>query len=234
MTSFAQLSIRDSAIAFPMIGASFQYQLPGGDMAYRFKGNFNAGALFQWKLKSKWIFGIEGNYLFAESVKEADMLNGITTSQGTVISESGEPATILFQERGLLVYAKAGKLFPIIGPNKNSGLLTTIGVGLLQHKIRFETKEDVPELDDDYAKGYDRLSNGLSLTEFVGYMHCGNSRLINFSVGIECTQGFTKNRRDFNFDTMSKDSKQRLDLLFGLKLSWFFLLYKHAATGFYY
>ena len=230
---FAQKSIRDSAIAFPMIGASFQYQVPGADMAKRFKNNFNLGMLFQWKLKSNWIFGVEGNFLFAENIKETDNLAPIATSEGQIIDQAGTYANVLLQERGILIYGKAGKVFPIFGPNPNSGLVATVGVGVLQHKIRIETRDDVPQLADDYKKGYDRLSNGLSLTEFIGYMHFGNSRLINFSAGFEFTQGFTKNRRDYNFDTMMKDNTKRLDLLSGIKLSWFFPLYKHAATAYY-
>jgi hypothetical protein len=112
--------------------------------------------------------------------------------------------------------------------------LTTIGAGLLQHKIRIEVQDNnVPQLDGDYRKGYDRLTNGLALTEFVGYLHCGNNRLINFFAGIELTQAFTKSRRDWDFSTMRKDDSNRMDLLFGIKVGWFFPMYKHAATAYY-
>lgn len=113
--------------------------------------------------------------------------------------------------------------------------MCTLGAGFLEHKIRIDVdKDDVPELSGDYLKGYDRLTNGLALTEFIGYMHCGNNRLINFIFGFELTQAFTQNRRDFNFDQMKKDDNKRLDLLYGIKLGWFFPLYRHAATSYYY
>ena len=57
----AQHSIRDSSLSFAMIGATFAYQFPGGDLADRFGNNMNIGAVFQWKYKSNWIIGVEGN-----------------------------------------------------------------------------------------------------------------------------------------------------------------------------
>lgn len=84
------------------------------------------------------------------------------------------------------------------------------GVGILQHKIRIEHQDNkIPQLEGDYLKGYDRLSNGLMVHQFVGYFHMSNNRLINFFVGAEAWQGFTKNRRDLNFDTKMHDDKTK-------------------------
>lgn len=232
---FSQVSIRDSAISFGMLGATVQYQLPGADMADIFYNDINVGAFFQWKFKNNWLLGVEGEFFFNDNIKSNTILSGISTHLGEVISVDGSYAQIQTMERGFRIALKTGRVFPLFGPNPNSGLLTTIGAGMLQHKIRIDVKDNnVPELDDNYKKGYDHLTNGLALTEFIGYMHCSNSRLINFFAGFEFTQGFTKNRRDMNFDTMSKDNTQHLDLLFGFKAGWFFPLYKHAANKYYY
>ena len=233
--SYSQKSVRDSAIAFTMLGASFQYQVPGGDMADRFGNNYNAGAFLNYKFASNWMITLDGNFLFADQVKENGILDSISTDKGFIIGESGEYATVYLFERGFQFTLKAGKLFPVFGPNKNSGFLLTAGAGLLQHKIRIEVdKDDVAELSKDYKKGYDRLTNGLAITENLSYMYCGNKRLLNFMLGFECTQAFTQSRRDYNFDQMKQDTKKRLDLLYGVKLCWFFPLYRHAATSFYY
>jgi hypothetical protein len=230
--SFAQKSIRDS-ISFPMIGASGQFQLPGGDLEKRFGNNFNAGGFFQLKLKSNWLFGIDGYFLFSDQVKENPFIN-LQTDEGYIVASNGLYADYAIYERGFLFSAKAGKVFNFIGQNPNSGLMTTVGAGLLQHKIRIEVKDNnVPQLNGDYKKGYDRLTNGLAITEFIGYLHCGNNRLINFFAGVELTQAFTKSRRDWNFDTMMKDDANRMDLLYGIKVGWFFPIYKHAATSYY-
>jgi hypothetical protein len=231
----AQVSISDSSISFAMIGGSFAYQDPGGDMATRFGNNYNVGGSVQWKTKKNWIFGIDGNFLFSEQVKENDILRQISTSQGFVIGQDGLYADIFLYERGFMFSGKVGKIFPVIGPNPNSGLIATLGVGLLEHKIRIEDKGNkAPQLSDEYKKGYDRLTNGLSLTEFLGYINFGSRRLINFMVGIELTQAFTKNRRSFNFDTMEQDDKSRLDLLFGLRAAWLIPIYRRVPKEYYY
>lgn len=226
----AQFSIRDSSLSFPMIGATFAYQLPGGDMADRFGNNFNIGAIFQWKLRCNWIIGIEGDFLFSDHVKENNILDKYFTPDGNIIDGSGHYATVILYERGLKIEIKGGKIFPVIGPNKNSGLMTTLGIGYLQHKILINTPENsIPYLENEYRKGYDRLSTGLSLTEFLGYINFGNKRLINFYSGFEFTQAFTKNRRMVNFDTGVLDNKSRIDLFFGLRLGWVFPIYKRIA-----
>lgn len=230
--AFGQKSIRDS-ISFPMIGASFQYQVPGGDMAKRFGYNFNVGGFFNWKLRNNWIFGVDGDFLFGNQVKENPITYAMT-QEGYLITTSGLYADWNIYERGFMFSAKAGKVFNIIGQNPNSGLMTTVGAGIIQHKIRIEVKDNgVPELLGDYKKGYDRLTNGLSLTEFIGYLHCGNNRLINFFAGLEITEAFTKSRRDWDFDSMMKDNANRTDLLFGVKVGWFFPIYRHAVNTYY-
>ena len=46
-------------------------------------------------------------------------------------------------------------------------------------------------------------------------------------------EGFTQNRRDWNYTEMMKDDKQRLDLLFGLKVGWMLPLYGKHLEQFY-
>ncbi len=230
----AQMSVRDTTIAFPMIGATFGYQFPGGDLADRFGNNFNVGGVFQWKLQSNWILGIEGDFLFGDEVKENNILDKYKTPDGNIIDEHGHYANVLLYQRGLKFEVRIGKIFPVIGPNKNSGIMACIGLGYLQHKIRIETPESaIPYISGEYSKGYDRLTTGPEITEFLGYVNFSNSRLVNFYGGIECTQAFTKNRREINFDTGLKDDKSRLDLLFGIRIGWVFPLYKRSADKFY-
>jgi len=232
--SKAQYNIRDTTISFPMIGVSFAYQFPGGDMADRFGNNFNTGGVFLWKLQSNWILGVAGDFLFGDDVKENNILDKYRTPDGNIINENGQYATVLLYERGYKLEFRVGKIFPVIGPNKNSGIMANLGLGYFQHKIRIETPESkIPYLMDDYSKGYDRMSSGPAISEFIGYMNFGNNRLINFYAGLEFTQAFTKNRREINFDTGLKDDKSRLDLLFGVRIGWVFPIYKRAADKMY-
>jgi len=231
----AQFNVKDSAVSFTMIGGSFAYQVPGGDLALRFGNNYSVGGTFQWKTRKNWIFGVEGNFNFGDDVKETSVLDSMRTSQGYIIGEDGFYADIIMYERGFMFSAKAGKIFPLIGPNPNSGIIITLGVGLLEHKIRIEDQaSSAPQLGEEYRKGYDRLTNGLSLTEFIGYINFGNKRLVNFMAGFEFTQAFTKNRRSYNFDTMMHDDQTRLDLLFGIRITWIIPFYKRTVKEFYY
>jgi hypothetical protein len=230
----AQFSIRDSSNSFPTIGASFSYQAPGGDLSKRFGPNFAFGAVFQYKLKSNWTLGLEGRYLFSDNVRENTILDQYRTTDGDFIDGNGNPATVLLYERGLQFMLKGGKIFPLRFLNPNSGIWFNAGIGYLQHKIWIDTPgSPVPFLEGDYKKGYDRFSNGWSTTEFIGLISFSNRKLVNFYAGFECTQGFTKNRRAFNFDTGLKDDASRLDLLFGIHIGWMFPIYKRMADKYY-
>jgi hypothetical protein len=46
-------------------------------------------------------------------------------------------------------------------------------------------------------------------------------------------QGFTQNRRSYNFDEMKQDTEKRLDIFYGAKVSWILPLYKKAPKEFY-
>lgn len=230
-----QRTVKDSVISFPMIGATGAWQVPGGDMNNRFGNNFNIGGVFQWKTKKNFVLGLDGQFLFGNTVDENYILDSITTKQGGIIAANGDFATVFLYERGWKFELKLGKIFPLIGPNKNSGLFTSFGAGILQHKIRIENQQSsIPAIEDDYKKGYDRLSNGLSLTGFIGYINFGNRRLVNFYAGFEFTKAITQNRRSFNFDTREQDLKKRNDLLSGFRLGWVIPIYKRAPKDYYY
>lgn len=233
--STAQKTAKDSSEKVFLLGPSFAFQLPGADLANRFGNNFNVGGSFTGKLKSNWLFGIEGQFIFGDQLKENNILDSIRTQQGYVIGTNGGYADVFLYERGFHFFLKAGKIFPVFHSNSNSGIMAAVGAGLLQHKIRIENDDNnVPQVHDDYIKGYDRLTNGFSLTQYIGWIHLGKNHIANFSAGFEFTQAFTRSRRTFNYDEMKRDDEQRLDLLFGLRASWFIPFYKRRPKDFYY
>ena len=233
--ALSQQNTKDYVISFMMIGATGARQTPEGELEYRFGKSFKVGGVFQWKSKKNIVIGLDGQFLFGNTVKENNILNSLSTDQGGIISAQGEFADVILYERGFKFELKLGKVFPLFGPNKNSGLLTTIGTGLLQHKIRIENQgSSIPSIEEDYKKGYDRLSNGLSFTAFAGYMNFGNNRFVNFYAGVELTKAVTQNRRSFNFDTREQDTKKRNDLLVGIRIGWVIPIYKRVPKEFYY
>ena len=77
------------------------------------------------------------------------------------------------------------------------------------------------------------MSNGISLSQFVGFHHYGNKNRVNFSVGLEFIEGFTQSRRDYNVDLMMKDTSNRLDGLVGLKASWIIPIYQRTSDKYF-
>lgn len=237
MISTASLAqIKDSTINIWQCEINYSYQFPGGDMAQRFGNNSTIGLGLNYKFKSNWTLGFEVNYLFGGNIKDSsNILSNLMTETGQIINEYGEYGTILLTERGFYAGGKAGRVFPVFGPNSNSGIVFNVGAGLLQHHIHIENKDNnTPPVLDDYKKGYDRLTNGLSLREFVGYQYLDNKNILNFYIGVEFYQAWTMCRRDFNFDTMEYDDTERHDYLFGIRAGWILPLYRKSPNEYYY
>lgn len=233
--SAQERNLNDSIVFAPHLTVHYAYQFPGGDLAKRFGNNSAVGADFYIKNRKNYFFGGEFNFLYGTRVTEPGLLSNLMTDNGEIIDLEGKPAELLIQQRGWTATLNVGKLFPVFGPNMNSGLLLRGGVGYIQHKIRIEQQiNDLPFLRDEYLKGYDRLTNGLLFNQFVGYYHMSSNRLVNFMVGFEAYQGFTAGRRDFNFDTQTVDNDPRFDLLLGLKAGWIIHFYRRQGPEFYY
>lgn len=232
--SRAQGNIADSSLFITHVRISYGAYLPGGHLVDRFGWNSALGFCTDVKFKSNWVVGLSGRFIFGNQVKE-NTIASLQNSEGFIIDMNGNYATVLTSQRGFTIHATGGYLIPRLGPNPNSGILLQGGIGFLQHKIRIEHDQSpVPALEGEYLKGYDRLTNGLLLTEFIGYQYLSNKRLLNFYAGIELMQGFTRNRRSYNFDTMQADRTARMDLFFGLRAGWILPLYARAPKAYYY
>lgn len=206
--------------------------VPQGLLAQRFGPSASVGLDISYKTTKGWMFTLSGSHLFGGEVLERNILSNISTEGGDVITQTGIFEDYRLKQFGWLLYARIGKLLPVIGPNPNSGLLVELGTGLMQHKIWIETPQNnSPQLTTEYKRGYDRLSNGLSLNPFVGYQHLSDNKLINFYVGLDAHIGFTQNRRTINYDTGLRDGRQRTDFMIGIKAGWILPLYKRAEKA---
>jgi hypothetical protein len=225
--------IVDTANNIPLISIHFSGQKPLGDLADRFGENFSVGGNFLYKFKKNWILGAEGNYFFGNNVKD-DVLANLRNADGFVIDNEGYPADLRLNERGWTAHIIVGKIFPVLSPNPNSGPLINLGFGYMQHKIHFyDANKKVAAINGDMKKGYDRLTGGFSMHQFLGYAYLSNNRLINIIAGFEFYEGFTKSYREFNYDTGLPDTKTRMDLLVGFRIGWILPLYQRSQ-GFYY
>lgn len=219
-------NINDTTINAKLLSFSYALQAPAGDMADRFGPNNNLGVSFYFKLSHNYLLGVEGNYLFGGSIREDTILNYLYTQSGGLIGTDGFYETVFLFERGTAFWGKFGKIIPVFHSNPNSGLTLLAGAGFLQHRIKLSSpNETLPYVLNEYAKGYDRLTNGFALSQYVGFTHLDKRKLVNFTIGLEAMEGFTQSRRDWNFDQMKKDSAKRLDVLIGLKIGWILPFY---------
>ena len=222
----------------PCFSLSFSYalQLPGGDLVHRFGINSAAGIALNYKTRSNVFYSANWSYMFGQDLRGENPLDSISTSGGFVIDKEGKFADIRMFERGFTLGLSAGKIFnAFLSPNKNSGLMLTGGIGYLQHKIKiYDNGGRAPQFTKETLKGYDRMTSGFMVTEFVGYFYLSRNRYVNFYGGFEFYQGFTKSRRSWDYSLMRADTEQRIDLLSGFRVGWVFPLYKTASRTKYY
>ncbi len=229
------INVSDSSISMSMIHVHYSFLMTGGDMKTRFGNTINIGTGFLRKTKSNYLWGAEINYLSGSEVKETYIFDSIKTNRGQYITNDGRFGDVRITERGFSTYANIGKVIPIFNSNKNSGIMILGGIGFLQHQIHVEVlEENIPSLDGDYRKGYDRLTNGLSLHQFVGYNYLSDRLRFNFFAGIEMSQSFTKNRRDWDYFEQRQLTESRKDYLNGIKFGLVLPLYQRKPKEFYY
>jgi hypothetical protein len=218
------------------IGFNFRYtaQLPYADAAKRFGFNNAVGGGFIYKSQTNYIFGVSGNFMFGNVIKEhAINFEGIVGKEGYFVNANGGIVQARLYERGYNVFLSAAKLFALHKLNRNSGVLAEFGAGYIQHKIRIEIPgEDVYQLQAAYKQGYDKLSSGLALKQFIGFQYMQQrEHFVNYTIGLEVMEGFTRNRRGYNYDTRTPDVASRLDLFAGIRFTWFIPRYLAFRDG---
>ena len=215
---------------------SFSYglYLPGEDLKLRFGVNNNFGTKISLRTKNGWEFGLEGNILFGNIVKEKNQLDSFLTQSGKLIDPNGQIVDVFFYQRGYTFDLSITKHFNFLQVNPHSGCYVKAQIGFLEHWIKIDTKnKNIPILEKKYLIGFDRLSNGLLSGQEIGYQFIGNNKLSRFFIGLNFIQGYTQNRRSRNFDSQKKNNSPRLDLMFGLNIGWSIKIGKSDQEYFY-
>jgi len=224
----------DSAITLPMLGINLGGDLPFADLAERFGPNLKAGGSFMVKTKRNWIYGLDYSLMFGRNVRE-DVISQLKNPDGFVTDNEGYPADLRITQRLMALHFTAGRVFKLASANPNSGLMICVGAGVLQHKINiYDQQNKIAAFKEERKYGFDRLSVGFSLSQFVGYLFLSESRYLNFYTGFEFYQAFTTNIRKVNYDTGLPDSRKRFDALGGIRFGWILPLYKKKPNDFYY
>jgi hypothetical protein len=219
-----------------LVIASTAYQVTGGETQDRFGNSVSIGVGTGYKTQNNWVYSFEGNYAFGTGIKQApQILDELLGTNGFIFNQAGNYAQLNLFYRSLHGHVSLEKILPIWNVNGNSGPIAGFGAGYLAHWIRLDNVgNDAPQVLDEYQKGYDRLSGGVSLKQSLGYLYFSKSEGINFKLSFEFMQAFTNSYRGFNYDTGLPDTDQRLELFYNIKLNWYLPIYKKATSNYYY
>lgn len=229
-----QVNIKDSCVTAELIEIDLGVGIPMADMSSRFGLHATAGGGFHHKTNQNWLFGVNGAFIYGSDVREDSILDKLRNDAGYIIGTDGLGYDPILWESGIHMQFEVGKITDIWSINPNSGLTFMGGLGFMQHRIWIYIDEvTVPQLAPEYRIGYDRLTNGLMASQYIGYYYFSSRNFVNFRGGIEILEGFTQNRRTVNFDTQLPDDTQRLDMMINLKVSWVLPIYKQPRTKFY-
>lgn len=191
---------------------------PAADMAKRFGTSARIGPAVLYKTKSNWLFGAKADFIFGGYVNEDSLMINLKDKYGDFLNTEGQRIAIPRYERGYVLGLSAGKILNISKTSSDNGIMLLATVGFIQHKINiFEKNKTVPQVHGDYLKGYDRLTNGACIEQFIGYTYFAKNGLLNFQIGFDALFGFTQGRRDYLYDVMRPDTQKRLDILYGLR-----------------
>ncbi len=220
-----------SSQAFDKLDFNFRYGIdyPSLDMGERFGQNYSPELGLQFS-KNNIFYGIHGGMMLGPIVKE-DVISNIRDSEGFLISQQEDLAIITMKQRGFILGLHGGTFIPLLEKSGTHGIRLRLGVNVLTHYIIFNNETaSTNQLLGQYGKGYDRLSRGFGIEEFIGYEFISISGKAHFFVGINGIQARTKNLRPYNFDTRERDTTPRFDVLTGLRLGISINLYDNSSS----
>lgn len=215
-----------------LISPVISLKVPGADMADRFGIGYQFGLDLSYKFGQNWYTGIEGGFLFGTNVKEKDHIISALAGNGMVVTTEGFLDDVNLNLRGMSLKAHFGKSFYFNSVHPNNGLLLDFGIGYLQHKILIDVDTDLtPQLSGQYAKGYDRQSGGLLLSQYIGLIRLQKGKFVNVSLGFEISEGITTNMRSYDFFNGQKMDGVRIDLMYGFTFKWMIPVYLGETTN---
>lgn len=197
------------------------FNSPGAELKERF-GNFTSlGLAVDYKLKSNLVIGLDYDWFFSDNVKDNGIFSNIGGPSGNIIDENGDFAVIQLNMKGNYATVNVGYLLNLSKKEPNSGLLLSVGVGAMQHRIDIISSQvTIPQLNDEYEYGYDQLTYGFATKQYIGYQHLTEKNKYQFRIGVEYNQGFLQGRRTWDYDAnisgLSKQFATTAVLKFGL------------------
>ncbi len=217
-----------------MFSVDYAYQFPEFDLKDRFGNNSSLGGSIIQKTKNAYLLSLSGRWLFGNDIREENIFDFIDGNNGDIININGQIPTIRLFERGAQFHINFGKKINLNIKESKSGIVPSIGLGYVYHKIFIETLlGEIPQLNEDLIKGYDRLSGGFSLKQSFTFMYLSDNNMKNFNIGIELIECWARDLRNYNY-TYNNIPKKRFDVFIGLKFEWIVPLKKRATSNYYY
>jgi len=222
-------------VSVPFISIQYGLNLSAADLNERFGFHSSAGIGVGYKMLNNWQFELKGQALFGQKVKEENIVDHLINEDGNLTGNTGELANVTAVMRGFSAGLELSRLIVFENDLPNSGLILKLGTGLLQHKIKYEdVLNEVPQFNDKYVVMFDRLCNGLYVSQSIGYQYFAKNRLVNYAISFEIMEGFTASRRSYNFNLMNgvagELSENRLDISYGIKFVWMLPFYDRSNS----
>ncbi len=200
------------------IGFSYAYQIPLGELSDRFGGMNSMAVDADFVHKGKWQYTLQQQFFFGRNVKQ-NLFSSMITDEGYVINTNSDLATLVVRARGWQTSLQVARIFDLDPRATVSGIRVGLGLGYLSHKIKIvENAKRLPLFEEPYVRGYDHLTRGFNIQEFIGYQHFDARGKLNFFAGIECIQGFTKNQRKWDYNLQQQIDGSRVDILLGFRV----------------
>ncbi|MBI1193182.1 MAG: hypothetical protein GC205_08405 [Bacteroidetes bacterium] len=230
-----RVGVADSILLAGLVQLEYGAVLPLADLSDRFGIHNDIGLQISIKNRKNLVLGAGMQFYFGTAVREDSILKPLENDAGFIIGTDGFQYVPNLNMRGWSLSVHAGKVTSWAAVNPNSGIILLGGAGFIQHRIdlSFE-KEFLPQLGGAYEKGYDRLTNGLFVRQYIGYLYSGSERFLNIRAGLEFTESLTASRRDVNLDTGQIPSGNRLDIQAALKVAWVLPIYENPKLQYYY
>lgn len=206
------------------LGLGLGYNIPMADMKDRYGSNMDFGLNADYITASNWIFGGQFTYFFGDNVK-IDPVAPYRTQQGWVLGDNNAESILFLKQRGLFLGGGLGKLFQL-KPGSRTGIKIMVQGGIFQHHIKFADEDNsVVQIRAGRHTRYDRLARGFALKETIAYKMLSADRRMNFELALDFTQGYTSDVRAYHFDTGAAGDTNRLDMMVGLRLSYYLPFY---------
>jgi len=203
--------------------SSFLYEFPGGDLVKRY------GPISKFEFKTEYLsnrnfaFYFKAGVRINQNVKE-DILASTRTSEGFVIGVNGFYADVFGRKRGYDLGLGWDKLVAI----KSQFLRFGIAATYTTHWINFvDDSRSVPQIEGLSGHFYDRFVSGFGIEENLQFQYNTSSNRAGFLLGLQIGQAFTTEHR---YELLGEDAKKmRLDLYYGIKLTYLLPLYTFST-----